>query len=269
LKTICRIWRSSMNSLNKPNSQPGPLPAEGIRLQKVLAAAGFGSRRRCEELIVRGRVSVDGRLVTELGTRVDPELAIIRVDDQRIAVPKGSTVVALNKPRGVLTAMSDDRGRPCVGDLVSGADRLFHVGRLDSDTEGLLLLTNDGDLAHRLTHPKFGVEKTYIAEVEGEMGTGEIRRLREGVSLDDRVVEVSSVRLRSVNKGRSIVEVVIHEGRKHVVRRLLAEVGFPVVTLVRSKFGTVTLSALKSGAIRTLTDEEVAALYDAVDDRNG
>ena len=237
----------------------------GIRLQKVLAAAGFGSRRRCEELIEQARVSVNGRLVTEQGMRVDPKAAVIRVDGQRIAIPDGVVVLALNKPRGVITAMSDDRGRRCVGDLVQGRERLFHVGRLDADTEGLLLLTNDGALTHRLTHPSFGVDKAYVAQVKGVMGPGEIKRLKAGVLLDDRAVEVSSARVRDVNSGRTIIEIVIHEGRNHVVRRLLDELGFPVETLIRTGFGPIELRSLKSGGLRTLSREEITALYDAVD----
>lgn len=239
---------------------------EGIRLQKVLAAAGFGSRRKCELLISSGRVSVDGRVADELGTRVHPDQVVIRVDDERIAVPTGSTVVALNKPLGVITAMEDDRGRPCVGDLVESDVRLFHVGRLDADTDGLLLLTNDGDLGHRLTHPSFGVDKTYVAQVEGVVGPGDLRRIRKGVEIDGRAVGVTSVRLRDTNRGRSIVEIVIHEGRNRIVRRLFDEVGFPVASLTRTRFGPVELGALASGHHRTLTEAQTTALYDAVDE---
>lgn len=239
---------------------------EGVRLQKVLAAAGFGSRRKCELLISSGRVSVDGQVADELGTRVHPDQVVIRVDDQRIAVPAGNLVVALNKPLGVITAMEDDRGRPCVGDLIDSDVRVFHVGRLDADTEGLLLLTNDGELGHRLTHPTYGVDKTYVAQVEGVVGPGDLRRIRNGIEIEGRAVEVTSIRLRDTNSGRSIVEVVIHEGRNRIVRRLLAEAGFPVTSLTRTRFGPIDLGGLASGHHRTLTDEQTTALYDAVDE---
>jgi len=252
-----------VNPSGRPDT-PSALP-EGVRLQKVLAAAGFGSRRRCEALISDGRVSVDGRMVMEQGCRVDPATAVVRVDGERISVPTGMQILALNKPRGVLTAMSDDRGRACVGDLVRGSSRLFHVGRLDADTDGLLLLTNDGDLAHRLTHPSFGVDKTYVAQVKGVFGPGDIKKLRRGVVLDDRPVAVSSARIRDVNNGRTIVELTIHEGRNHVVRRVLAELGFEVQTLTRTKFGPIELRSLRPGAVRTLSPDETTALYDAVD----
>src|SRR5690348_10044837 len=165
--------------------------SEPIRLQKVLAAAGLGSRRACEELIAAGRVCVDGDVVTELGTRVDPERAVIHVDGRRVNVRPDLVYLALNKPRGVLSAMSDDRGRRTVADLVADRpERLFHVGRLDADTEGLLLLTNDGELAHRLMHPGFGVPKTYLATVPGPVPRTLGRRLREGVQLEDGPVRV-------------------------------------------------------------------------------
>lgn len=254
-----------MNSSTRHSDAGASGEPEGIRLQKVLAAAGYGSRRRCEELINDGRVSVNGELVIEQGLRVDPLTAIIRIDGERIAVPDGSTVLAMNKPRGVLTAMSDDRGRRCVGDMVTHKDRMFHVGRLDADTDGLLLLTNDGDLAHKLTHPSFGVDKTYVAQVAGVMGTGDVRRLRKGVPLDGINVNVTAARIRDAHSGRSIVELTIHEGRKHVVRRLLDELGFPVITLTRIRFGPIELKSLPMGAIRTLSDDEAALLYDAVD----
>lgn len=255
-----------MNSSNPINIEsPQPSQPSGVRLQKVLAAAGYGSRRRCEALIDDGRISVDGQVVAEQGTRIDPATAVVRVDGERISVPTGVRVLALNKPRGMITAMSDDRGRSCVGDLVVDQERLFHVGRLDSDTDGLLLLTNDGDLTHRLTHPSFGVDKTYVAQVSGVMGPGEMKKLRRGVVLDDRPVAVSSARIKAANSGLTVVELVIHEGRNHVVRRLLAEIGFPVQTLTRTKFGPIELRSLKTGALRELSADETTALYDAVD----
>jgi 23S rRNA pseudouridine2605 synthase len=239
---------------------------EGIRLQKVLAAAGVGSRRACEELISAGRVSVDGEKVTELGRRVDPESAVIRVDDMRVTTSSDRVYLALNKPKGMVSTLSDPEGRPCVGDLVAErADRLFYVGRLDADTTGLLILTNDGDLAHRLTHPSYGVEKTYLAEVQGPVARDVGKRLRAGILLDDGPVSVDRFRLVDSAAGKVLVEVVLHEGRKHVVRRLLAAVGHPVLSLVRVSVGPVQLGSQRPGKIRPLTSQEVAALYAAVD----
>jgi 23S rRNA pseudouridine2605 synthase len=239
---------------------------QGIRLQKVLAAAGMGSRRACEELIEEGRVSVDGETVLEQGRRVDPEVAVIRVDGMRVSTSSTQVYFALNKPKGMVSAMSDPEGRPSVGDLVRDRkERLFHVGRLDADTEGLLLLTNDGELAHRLSHPSFGVPKTYLAEIIGPVGRDVGKRLRAGVLLDDGPVKVDQFRLVDSAANRVLVELVLHEGRKHVVRRLLAEVGHPVQSLVRTAVGPVRLGSQRSGKLRPLTSQEVAALYAAVD----
>ena len=238
---------------------------EGIRLQKVLAAAGVGSRRACEELIVAGRVSVDGEPVTELGRRVDPETAVIRVDDMRVTTATDRVYLALNKPLGMVSTLADPEGRPCVGDLVAERrDRLFTVGRLDADTTGLLLLTNDGELAHRLTHPSFGVEKTYLAEVPGPLGREVGKQLRAGVVLDDGPVRVDRFRVVDSIANKVLVEVVLHEGRKHVVRRLLSAVGHPVLSLVRVAVGPVALGSQRPGKMRPLTSQEVAALYAAV-----
>jgi 23S rRNA pseudouridine2605 synthase len=236
-------------------------PAEGIRLQKVLASAGLGSRRACEELIAEGRVTVDGK-VAELGARVDPQTAVIHVDGDRIVVRDDLVYLALNKPRGVLSAMSDSRGRRTVGDLVADRpQRLFHVGRLDADSEGLLLLTNDGELAHRLMHPSFGVTKTYLATVPAPVGRDVVRRLRAGVELEDGPVKVDSFRIVQTHGKQAIVEVVLHEGRKHIVRRLLAEVGHPVSRLVRTRIGPVHLGGQRAGTLRPLTRSEVADLH--------
>jgi 23S rRNA pseudouridine2605 synthase len=236
-----------------------------IRLQKVLAAAGLGSRRSCEQLIEEGRVEVDGDVVLEQGRRVDPERAIIRVDGLRIPTAPGHVVLALNKPRGVHSTMTDDRGRPCVGDLLRGRkERLFHVGRLDAATEGLLLLTNDGELAQRLSHPSHGVPKTYLAQVRGVIARDLGRRLREGIELADGPVRVDRFRVVTANQGKALVELVLHEGRKHVVRRLLAEVGHPVEALVRTQVGPVHLGDTKPGRLRTLSVPEVGELYRSV-----
>jgi 23S rRNA pseudouridine2605 synthase len=243
------------------SSRSLPEPADGVRLQKVLAAAGLGSRRACEELIAAGRVTVDGR-VAELGTRVDPATAVIHIDGDRVIVRDDLAYLALNKPRGVLSAMSDSRGRPTVGDLVGDrSERLFHVGRLDADSEGLLLLTNDGDLAHRLMHPSFGVTKTYLATVPGPVGRHVARQLRSGVALDDGPVAVDSFRVVQTHGRQAIVEVVLHEGRKHIVRRLLAEVGHPVSRLVRTRIGPVHLGGQRAGTVRELTRAEIADLH--------
>lgn len=252
-------------------SSSTPPPADGgIRLQKVLAAAGFGSRRRCEALIDDARVTVDGQLVLAQGTRVTPG-QVIRVDGERIAAPAGAAVFALNKPRGIITAMSDDRGRANVGELLAANrftknyPQLFHVGRLDADTDGLLLITNDGQLANHLTHPTSGVEKTYVATVAGKAGPNLLKQLKDGVRIDDRKVEVRRVKIRQADANRSMIELVIHEGRKHIVRRLLAEAGYPVKTLTRTKFGPVRLEGLGTGEFRRLTEAQVSALYDAGD----
>jgi 23S rRNA pseudouridine2605 synthase len=239
---------------------------EGVRLQKVLAAAGVGSRRACEEMIAAGRVEVDGAVVTRMGQRVDPATAVIKVDGMRVSAPEAGAVhLALNKPAGVVSTMSDPQGRPSLGDYVAGRrERLFHVGRLDAETEGLILLTNDGELAHRLTHPSYGVTKTYLAEVVGPIKRGVGKQLRDGVELDNRVVMVDSFRPVEHSGARILVEVVLHEGRKHVVRRLLAAVGHPVERLVRTEFGPVKLGELRPGKTRPLNRDESGRLYQEV-----
>ncbi|KMO80093.1 pseudouridine synthase [Mycolicibacterium chubuense] len=241
---------------------------DGVRLQKVLSQAGIASRRVAEKMIRDGRVEVDGVVVTELGTRVDPQASLIRVDGARIAVDDDRVYLAINKPRGMHSTMSDDRGRPCVGDLVEhrvrGNKKLFHVGRLDADTEGLLLLTNDGELAHRLMHPSYEVPKTYLATVMGAVPRGLGKKLRAGVELDDGPVRADDFAVVDTVPGRSLVRVTLHEGRKRIVRRLLAEVGFPVQELVRTDIGEVTLGDQRPGSIRVLTQKEIGDLYKAV-----
>jgi 23S rRNA pseudouridine2605 synthase len=238
---------------------------DGIRLQRVLASAGLGSRRACEELIEEGRVEVDGKVVVEQGMRVDPASAVIKVDGLRIATAPDHVYIALNKPRGVVSTMSDPEGRPSLQEYVGDRTaRLFHVGRLDTDTEGLILLTNDGDLAHRLAHPSYGVVKTYLAEVTGPVARDVGKRLRAGVELEDGPVRVDGFRLVGQSGNRVMVEVSLHEGRKHVVRRLLGEVGHPVSRLVRTDVGPVSLGHLKPGKQRKLSQQEVGALYKAV-----
>jgi 23S rRNA pseudouridine2605 synthase len=242
------------------------LSGEGIRLQKVLAAAGLGSRRACEELIAAGRVSVDGRQVAEQGLRIDPAVAVVYVDGARINVRDDLVYLALNKPRGVLSAMSDNRGRQTIAELVTDRpERLFHVGRLDADSEGLLLLTNDGELAHRLMHPAFGVQKTYLATVPAPVPRDLGKRLRAGIELDDGAVQVDAFRVVQSSGPRAIVEVVLHEGRKHIVRRLLAAAGHPVERLVRTAIGPVRLGGLRAGSTRELSRAELAELHRLVD----
>jgi 23S rRNA pseudouridine2605 synthase len=235
--------------------------ADGVRLQKVLASAGVGSRRRCELLIAEGRVTVDGT-EAELGTRVDPATAVVRVDGKRINLRADVVYLVMNKPRGVVTAMSDPQGRPNVGDYVADrVERLFHVGRLDAETEGVLILTNDGDFAHRLAHPSHGVVKTYIAEVPGPVDRGLRKQLLAGIELDDGPVAVDAFRVIDSSKDRALVEVSLHEGRNHIVRRLLDAVGYPVVKLVRVAVGPVKLGDQRPGTLRELTADELSELY--------
>ncbi|ADB75599.1 pseudouridine synthase [Geodermatophilus obscurus] len=239
--------------------------AEGERLQKVLARAGVGSRRVVENMVDQGRISVNGKTVAVQGMRVDPERDKIAVDGVRIELRDDRVTYALNKPPGVITAMSDDRNRPTVGDMVGDlAPGLVHVGRLDQDTEGLLLVTNDGELAHRLAHPSYEVKKTYLAQVSGSVPRDMARRLRSGVELEDGPVKVDSFRVVDTHAGQSVVEVVLHEGRKHIVRRLLASVGLPVSRLTRTAVGPVKLERMRSGSIRRLSRAEVGALEEAV-----
>ncbi|HXO81622.1 MAG TPA: pseudouridine synthase [Mycobacterium sp.] len=240
----------------------------GVRLQKVLSQAGIASRRVAERMIIDGRVEVDGQLVTELGTRVDPDASVIRVDGARVVLDDSLVYLALNKPRGMQSTMSDDRGRPCIGDLVEhrvrGNKKLFHVGRLDADTEGLILLTNDGELAHRLMHPSFEVPKTYLATVNGSVPRGLGKKLRAGIELDDGPVAVDDFAVVDAIPGKTLLRVTLHEGRKRIVRRMLAEVGFPVQTLVRTDIGAVALGEQRPGSIRALRRNEIGELYKAV-----
>jgi 23S rRNA pseudouridine2605 synthase len=237
----------------------------GVRLQKVLAAAGVGSRRHCEEMIADGRVEVDGEVVRRFGARVDPQRQVIRVDGRRIPAREDLIYLALNKPAGVLTTMSDPRGRPTIADFLTDRDeRLFHVGRLDYDTEGLMLLTNDGELAHRLAHPRYGVLKTYLADVAGPLPRDLGRQLITGVELSDGVASADRFRVVERAGNRALVEITLHEGRKHIVRRMLAETGHPVSRLVRTHVGPVALGSLRPGTTRRLTTREIGDLYAAV-----
>lgn len=237
-----------------------------IRLQKALAAAGVGSRRHCDDLIAAGRVTVNGEPVEQMGTRVDPARDVIRVDGSRIPPTTGHVYLVLNKPMGVVSSMSDERGRPDLREFAAQRpERLFHVGRLDTDTSGLLLLTNDGDLAHRLAHPSFEVTKTYVALVRGNVADGLGKALRDGVTLDDGPAAVDRFRVRDRSRGRSLVELDVHIGRNRVVRRMLAHVGHPVLELSRTAFGPVRLGSQPSGSLRELGGTEVGELLDCVD----
>lgn len=238
-----------------------------VRLQKALAAAGVASRRRCEELMATGRVEVNGEVVTQMGARVDPLTDVIRVDGARIPPPTDHAYVLLNKPRGIVTSMADERGRPDLSSILGGLEhpRLFHVGRLDTDTSGLLILTNDGDLAHKLAHPSFEVTKTYVALVEGSVPDSLARRLQAGIELDDGPAKVDRLHVKDRSRGRSIVELDIHMGRNRIVRRLLAAAGHPVLELTRTAFGPLHLGALAVGKTRDLSSSEVGALFDSVD----
>ena len=229
------------------------------RLQKVLSAAGVASRRHAEELIAAGRVRVNGAVAT-LGDRVEATTDIVEVDGERVTLDTTLRYVLLNKPQGVVSTTSDPEGRPIVTDLINLPDRLYPVGRLDRDTEGLLLLTNDGDLVHRLLHPSFGVERTYLALVPGPVRRDVLARLRDGVELDDGPARPRRVRVTEQHAGRAVLEVVMVEGRKREVRRMLAAVGLPVDRLARVAFGGVELGDLRQGKWRFLTDPEVNRL---------
>ncbi len=238
---------------------------DGERLQKVLARAGLGSRRYCEILIDRGRIQVNGHVVTEQGSRVGPADEI-RFDGDLLPRNEELVVLMLNKPRGVVSAMSDDRGRPCLSDFVADRpERLFHVGRLDADTSGLLLLTNDGELANRLAHPRHAVAKTYRATVAAPVSADVGRRLLAGVELDDGPARADSFRVVTEHRDKAIVEIVLHEGRNRIVRRMLDAVGRPVLELVRTSIGPLHMGGVKPGGLRVLTAQQIRQLYAAAD----
>jgi 23S rRNA pseudouridine2605 synthase len=236
-----------------------------VRLQKLLASSGVASRRRCEELMLAGRVEVDGEVVTRLGTKVDPRTAVIRVDGDRLPPVSEHVYLALHKPRGVVSTMSDPEGRRSLADLVADRpERLFHVGRLDTDTDGLILLTNDGDLANRLAHPSHAVPKTYVVEVAGRVRPLVARRLREGILLEDGPVAADSVSIDQAEADRSMLTLTLHEGRNRIVRRMFDAVGHPVRRLTRTSVGPVRLAGLRSGQMRELTRAELGPLLDSV-----
>jgi len=233
------------------------------RVQKVLAAAGLGSRRQCEELIAAGRVTVNG-LTAQLGDRADAQADVLTVDGVRVRTDPQLAHFMLNKPLGVITTMHDPEGRPTVADYVAPPPRVFPVGRLDADTEGLLLLTNDGPLAQRLTHPSYEVPKTYVAQLRGAVRRQALRSLTEGVDLSDGVAVASSVRTLAAARDETLLELVVTEGRNRLVRRMLGAAGLTLVRLARVQLGPVKLGDIGQGRVRPLTDREVRDLYAAV-----
>jgi 23S rRNA pseudouridine2605 synthase len=237
----------------------GDITAGSVRLNRYLAQAGVASRRHADELIAAGRVSINGKAVRELGTLVEPG-SEVRVDGTRVAPPAEPTYLLMNKPLGVVTTMSDPQGRRTVAELVAGQARVFPVGRLDYATAGALLLTDDGELAHRLLHPRFGVDKTYRAEIAGRLSPDEVRRLMAGISLEDGRAAGAKIRVLAVKRDRSVVDVTIHEGRNRQVRRMFETIGHPILALTRTRFGPLRLGSLPAGDVRALTEREVEAL---------
>jgi len=251
--------------MSPPPHEPSPTDETSVRLQKVLARAGLGSRRACEELIADGRVLVNG-LPAVLGARVDPARDVVRVDGAAIPTASGLVHLAVHKPPGMLSAMSDPAGRACVGDLVrEHGSGLHHVGRLDADSEGLLLVMNDGALSHLLTHPSYGVPKRYLAELGGQLRRADSRALREGVELDDGPARADDLQVVDATPGRTLVEIEVHEGRNRIVRRMFEAVELPVLRLLRLSVGPIRLGELKPGRVRHLSTAEVRSLYAAAE----
>ena len=234
-----------------------------VRLHKILADAGVASRRASEALILDGRVSVDGVQITELGYKVDPEIVQVEVDGEAIRLNKSKTYLAFYKPAGILSTMSDPEGRANLSDFFQGRnDRLFHVGRLDKESEGLILLTNDGDITHRATHPSYGLVKRYLVELEGTLTKGDIEVLLKGVELEDGMARALDVKtVREISQKHSWAEVSIHEGRYHIVRRMFMALELPVVRLIRTDFGPISIGDLKEGRWRNLNEGELVKLF--------
>ncbi len=237
-----------------------------IRLNKIIADAGIASRRAADQLILEGRVSVDGQVVLELGNKFDPEISEIKVDGESLNINKSKTYLAFHKPSGVISTMSDPEGRSNLGDYFKDRkDRLYHVGRLDKDSEGLILLTNDGELAHRATHPSYGLEKRYLVEIEGEFNKQLSDQLLQGVRLEDGLARaVKVVHARAVSKNHHWVEITIHEGRYHIIRRLIESLGLKVLRLIRLEFGPIALGEMKPGRHRVLNSQEMTNLFTAL-----
>ncbi len=263
--------RGEHRGVGQSADHPDGRPAQdtGVRLQKALANAGVASRRACESLITGGRVTVNGEVRHELGSRIDPEADEVRVDGVIVQLDATKRYFVLNKPRGVVSTMRDENGRPDLREFTDQIeDRLYNVGRLDTDTSGLLVLTNDGDLAHKLAHPSFGVQKTYIAKVRGRVTAAVIQQLKDGVQLSDGPIHADRAKLLPGGGGssRSLVEITLHSGRNRIVRRMLAEVGHPVEELVRRQFGPLHLGTLRAGEMRELAPAERGALLSAAED---
>ena len=261
-----RLYGTTGEFLEKMGLTANPYTEGGVRLQKVLAQAGVASRRASEQMIADGRVSVDGTVVRNQGVRVDPAKQVIHVDGERLILDETKHIVlAVNKPIGTVSTMSDPEGRPTIADLIADySERLYHVGRLDIDTSGLLLLTNDGELANRLTHPKYEIRKTYVARLHGEVKPGVKRTLMNGIELEDGPIKVDSFRIVDTYGDITTVEIVVHEGRNRLVRRMMEAVGYPVRELVRTGFGPITLDHLKQGTTRRVKGNALSALYGAV-----
>jgi 23S rRNA pseudouridine2605 synthase len=234
-----------------------------IRLNKIIADAGIASRRAADQLILEGRVSVDGEVITELGNKFDPEICDIKVDGESLSISKSKTYLAFHKPAGVISTMSDPEGRSNLGDFFKDRkDRLYHVGRLDKDSEGLILLTNDGELAHRATHPSYGLEKRYLVEIEGEFNKQLSDQLLQGVRLEDGLARaVKVIHARAVSRNHHWVEITIHEGRYHIIRRLIESLGLKVLRLIRLDFGPISLGDMKPGRHRVLNSQEMTNLF--------
>lgn len=246
-----------------------PEISEEIRLHKALAAAGIASRRACEVLIGRGRVEVNGEPVFELGTRINPDRDEVRVDGVVVQLDQTKRYFVLNKPRGVVSTMSDEHGRPDLTEFTNAVpERIFNVGRLDTDTSGLLILTNDGKLANELAHPKYGVQKTYVAKVTGKVTPATIQKLKDGITLDDGEVHADAAKIlpAGTNASHSLVEITLHSGKNRIVRRMLDHVGHPVVELVRRQFGPLHLGSLGAGHMRELSSAERGALLTAAEE---
>jgi 23S rRNA pseudouridine2605 synthase len=233
------------------------------RLNKIIADAGIASRRAADQLILEGRVSVDGEVITELGNKFDPEICDIKVDGESLSISKSKTYLAFHKPAGVISTMSDPEGRSNLGDFFKDRkDRLYHVGRLDKDSEGLILLTNDGELAHRATHPSYGLEKRYLVEIEGEFNKQLSDQLLQGVRLEDGLARaVKVIHARAVSRNHHWVEITIHEGRYHIIRRLIESLGLKVLRLIRLDFGPISLGDMKPGRHRVLNSQELTNLF--------
>lgn len=237
------------------------------RLNKIIADAGIASRRAADQLILEGRVSVDGEVITELGNKFDPEICDIKVDGESLSISKSKTYLAFHKPPGVISTMSDPEGRSNLGDFFKDRkDRLYHVGRLDKDSEGLILLTNDGELAHRATHPSFGLEKRYLVEIDGDFNKQISDQLLQGVRLEDGLARaVKVIHARAVSRNHHWVEITIHEGRYHIIRRLIESLGLKVLRLIRLDFGPISLGDMKPGRHRVLNSQEMTNLFNLLE----